>query len=130
MTPGSASPKPYGMDPRPGATRTRREDSSPQPAPPFAAIGTAAEAAHPALTSSVTSVQGAETSIMRLRNVLELECSLLIESTLGNTSSTIVIYMSNIQALSIPYAKVLMLGFVLSPLLTLLLIIFLLTSAP
>ena len=74
-TPESAVPKTFGMDQRPGAARTTREDSSLPLVPPFAAIGTVAEAAPPAPTSSVTSAQGVETKSMGLRDVLELRRS-------------------------------------------------------
>ena len=74
-TPGSAGPKPFGMDPKPDVTRTTREGSSPLRAPPSAAIGTVAGAALPAHTSSVTSAPGVGTKITELRDVLELRKS-------------------------------------------------------
>jgi hypothetical protein len=71
-TPGSAAPRPFGTDPRPDVTRTRRGASSPLGAPPCAATGTIAEAVHPVPTNSGTNVQGVETRITELRDVLEL----------------------------------------------------------
>ena len=70
-TPENADPRPFGTDPKPGAAKATREDSSPLLAPLSAAIGTTAEVVLPACTSSGTNVLGAETKITELRNVLE-----------------------------------------------------------
>src|SRR5271168_2999540 len=74
-TPGKSQPKPFGMDPRPGVAKTKKGDSSPQLAPPSAAIGTVAGAVRPVCTSNATSALGVETKIMELRGVLELRKS-------------------------------------------------------
>jgi len=74
-TPGNADPKPCGMDPKPGVAKTTKEDSSPQLAPPSAAIGTVAGAVRPVRTSNATSALGVETKITELRGVLELRKS-------------------------------------------------------
>jgi hypothetical protein len=60
------------MVPKPGAGKARREDSSPQQAPLYAATGTADVVAPPALTSSATNAPGAGARITELRAALEL----------------------------------------------------------
>jgi len=60
------------MDPRSDARKAKKEGLSPPPELPYAATGTAVEAAPPTLTKHATNAPVAEARIMALRSALEL----------------------------------------------------------
>ena len=71
-TPGSVVPRPYGTDPKPGATKATRDGSFPQVEPLYAATGTTGGDVHPPPTSNATNVPDAGARIMELKGALEL----------------------------------------------------------
>jgi hypothetical protein len=68
----SVNPTHIGMEQKPGAAKTTKDASSPQLEPSFASTGTFDVDARQMVTTTVISVQDAETKTMALKTALEL----------------------------------------------------------